>query len=122
MKTSMKRSKSKEEAMPVKPANNDDKTTTDISEEAPPDQGKMSLFHRLFAPGSMETDVSEDSQYDSQDSRSQFTDMTGSLDEEDEEGHDDSTGEPSATSTLIKFDRDLRARHRAACKNMTVSL
>ena len=83
--------------------------------------GRMSLFHQLFAPDTMETDVSEDSQFDSLGSASQYTDMTGSIDEDDEsEANDESTGEASQTSTLIKFDRDLRSRHRAACKNMTV--
>ncbi|KAG7354995.1 tetratricopeptide repeat family protein [Nitzschia inconspicua] len=121
MKIPIKGSKTQVKAMTQKPVKEDDKTATDVSEEVPPaaDNGKMSLFHRLFAPGSMETDVSDDSQYDSQDSRSQYTDMTGSLDEDEEDGHDESTGEPSASSTLIKFDRELRARHRAACKNMT---
>lgn len=121
--TSVKKSTSREETMAEEPVKGDDKTSSDVSEEAPvpvPELSNMSLFHQLFAPGTMETDVSEDSQYDSQDSRSQFTDMTGSLDEDEDDAHDDSTGEPSTSSTLIKFDRDLRARHRAACKNMTV--
>lgn len=100
-----------------------DQMSYDVSaQDADGDLEKMSLFDRLFAPDSMESDVSEDSQFDSVDSRSQFSDTTESVDEEEDvrgEG-DDSTGEPSATSTLIKFDRDLRARHRTACKNMTV--
>ena len=47
--------------------------------------------------------------------------MSGSIDEDEEsDANDESTAEASQTSTLVKFDRDLRARHRAACKNMTV--
>jgi hypothetical protein len=110
---------------PQKSSKEDDKTTS-VTDDGEDDNGRMtSLFHRLFAPGSIETDVSEDSQYDSLDSHSQYTDMSGSADEDGRsgksEGPDDSTVDGSDTSTLIKFDRDLRARHRAACKSMTVS-
>jgi hypothetical protein len=102
----------------------DEGTTASAASEEPQEEevGRMSLFHRLFAPDTMETDVSEDSQYDSLGSASQYTDVTGSIDDEDDDSevNDESTGEASQTSTLIKFDRDLRARHRAACKNMTV--
>lgn len=87
-----------------------------ISEEFP--EGKMSLFHQLFAPGSLETDISEDSQFDSLGSASMYSDMSGSLDEEEEE--EESAAEVSDTSTQLKMDRELRARHRSACKNMTV--
>jgi hypothetical protein len=80
-----------------------------------------SLFQRLFAPGSLESEFSDDelSETESMDSGTQFTDMSGSVDSDSDS--DDST-EPSATSTQLKLDRDLRARHRAACKNMTVSV
>ena len=92
----------------------DDKSSYISTEK---EEGRMSLFQRLFAPESIETDVSGDSESGSFDSATNFTDMSdGSEDEE----NDESTGEPSATSTMIKFDRDLRARHRGACKNMTV--
>jgi hypothetical protein len=107
--------------MSEKQTRDDDKTGTDVSDDDGGETAKTSLFHRLFAPDSIETDVSEDSDYDSQDSHSLCTDGTGSHDEDEDEDNDDSTGEPSATSTLIQFDKDLRARHRAACKNMTVS-
>ena len=100
----------------------DEPTTVSDASERPQEQaGRMSLFHRLFAPDTMETDVSEDSQFDSLGSASQYTDMSGSIDEyEESDANDESTAESSQTSTLVKFDRDLRARHRAACKNMTV--
>jgi hypothetical protein len=76
----------------------------------------MSLFQRLFAPESLETDVSGDSDSGSLDSATHFTDDASGSDEE----NDESTGEPSTSSSAIKFDRELRARHRGACKNMTV--
>ncbi len=91
----------------------DDKSSIGFKQK----EGKhMSLFQRLFAPESIETDVSGDSESGSLDSATHFTDMSGS----EEEDNDESTAEPSTTSTAIKFDRDLRARHRGACKNMTV--
>jgi hypothetical protein len=114
-------SKSKQATMSENKAKEDNKSVTDVSDDEIVEQGKTSLFQRLFAPDSVETDVSDDSEYDSQDSRSHFTDVTGSHDEDDDEEHDDSTAERSTTSSVIQFDKDLRTRHRAACKNMTVS-
>lgn len=92
-----------------------DDNKSDFTEEKKDE--RMSLFQRLFTPESVETDVSDDSESGSLDSATHFSEMSGS--EEDEE-NDESTAEPSTTSTMIKFDRDLRARHRGACKNMTV--
>jgi hypothetical protein len=82
------------------------------------EEGRMSLFQRLFAPESIDTDASGDSDSGSLDSATHFSDMSGS----DDEDNDDSTQQASATSSMIKFDRDLRARHRGACKNMTVRI
>lgn len=80
---------------------------------------RKSMFQRLFAPDSVETDVSaeDDDDYSHRTDGHSLDSATyyGS----DDSGSDDETDEPSATSTLLKFDRDLRARHRGACKNMT---
>lgn len=93
----------------------DDKSSGVISKEKD-GKKRMSLFQRLFAPESIETDVSGDSDSETLDSATQFTDASSS----DGEKNDDSTGEPSNSSTAIRFERDLRLRHRGACKSMTV--
>ena len=82
------------------------------------------FFGRLFSPGTVDTDVSgnsgeEDSEFDdSIDSGTIYTDMTGASQSES-----DGSSEASSTgSTMMRFDRELRAKHRGACKNMTVSV
>jgi len=76
------------------------------------------FFDRLFSPGSIETDYSGDSDFDgSVDSETIYTNMTGASHSEDSEGL---TEESSVGSTLIRFDKELRAKHRSACKSMTI--
>jgi hypothetical protein len=77
------------------------------------------FFGRLFSPGTVDTDISgDDSEFDgSIDSRTCYTDMSGS----DMSDTDISSSDENSTSTaMIRFDRELRAKHRGACKNMTV--
>jgi len=82
------------------------------------------FFGRLFSPGTVDTDVSgnsgeEDSAFDdSIDSGTIYTDMTGGSQSESDGSSDAST----TGSTMMRFDRELRAKHRGACKNMTVSV
>jgi hypothetical protein len=78
------------------------------------------FFGRLFSPGTVDTDVSGDdiTEFDgSVDSRTCYTDMSGS----DMSDTDISSSDENSTSTaMIRFDRELRTKHRGACKNMTV--
>ena len=70
------------------------------------------FFDRLFNPGTIDTDISGESEFDERvDSQTIFTDQ--SSDEESIE---------TSGSALAMFDKDLRARHRNACKSMTVSM
>lgn len=72
------------------------------------------FFDRLFNPGTIDTDMSGDEygSFDgSVDSQTIYTDMTGSTDE--------GSVETSGTN-LVVFDKELRAKHRNACKNMTM--
>ena len=71
-----------------------------------------SIFHRFFAPASIDTSVSSDGEDDhSQGSDSSHSSLSKSSED---------TGESSCSSTAQRFDRDLRSKHRAACKHMTV--
>jgi len=78
------------------------------------------FFGRLFSPGTVDTDVSgsgDDSQSDGSFGSRTFcsnTDISASETETDM-----SSSEESTSSDLIRFDRELRAKHRGACKNMT---
>lgn len=84
------------------------------------------FFSRLFfSPGSVDTDVSG-SDDDGDESQSEGTlgtrtycsTVSASETESDMSGSD----EDSTSPDLIRFDRELRAKHRGACKNMTVSV
>jgi hypothetical protein len=80
------------------------------------ESGKVgSIFQRLFAPQSVDTSVSSASDDDeSLGSQSNCSTISGSSGE---------SGESSCSSlqSIQLFDRELRAKHRSACKNMTVS-
>lgn len=73
------------------------------------EEEEMGFFERLFAPGTIDTDVSDD---EDDETGTLYTDYTGESDGD--------TYESSHGSTVIRFDKDLRAKHRSACKNMTV--
>jgi len=74
------------------------------------DEEPEGFFDRLFNPGTIDTDISGESEFDeSVDSQTIFTDQ--SSDEESIE---------TSGSALAMFDKDLRARHRNACKSMTI--
>lgn len=76
---------------------------------------KASMFERLFAPASLDTSVSSHSDDDqSMGSKSNLSTLSGSTD-----GSGDSSD--SSSAGIRQFDRELRAKHRGACKNMTVS-
>jgi Tetratricopeptide repeat len=93
------------------------KSTPTSKEER--DQRK-NMFQRLFAQESIDTDVSGDEDDGSHRTGAYSLDSATYYGTDDSDSDsDDDTDEPSATSTLLKFDRDLRARHRGACKNMT---
>ena len=81
------------------------------------------FFGRLFSPGTVDTDVSGDddsvSDGSSDDSATIFTDEKMSA-SESESGMSSDGEEASTSSSMIRFDRELRAKHRSACKNMTV--
>mmetsp|Transcript_26880 Transcript_26880/g.63147 ORF Transcript_26880/g.63147 Transcript_26880/m.63147 type:complete len:479 (+) Transcript_26880:339-1775(+) len=76
------------------------------------------FFDRLFNTGTIETDASGDeygSDFDgSADSQTIFTDATGRSEDSDE------ISEETSKTALAIFDKGLRAKHRNACKNMTV--
>jgi hypothetical protein len=100
-----------------KKKDDEDSVETDDSEEnedAPEETKgvKKSIFQKFFTPGSASTSVSSGSDDDrSRDSFSYHSSISGSS---------DYTGESSCDSSVLQFDRELRAKHRAACKNMTV--
>jgi len=81
------------------------------------------FFSRLFfSPGSVDTDVSgsDDDDDESQSegtlgTRTYCSTVSASETESDMSGSD----EDSTSPDLIRFDRELRAKHRGACKNMT---
>lgn len=90
-------------AMRKEKEDNDTSEGEETEEEVADGQDK-SIFHQFFAPGSLDTSVSSDDQ--SEDSR--LTSSSGD------------SGASSCSSSVLRFDRDLRAKHRAACKQMTV--
>lgn len=91
-----------------------DQDENEVNDEGQGDEGR-SIFERLFAPASLDTSVSSDSNGDqSQDSRSYVSSLSGSS-----EGTDDDTS-CSSLRSVQRFDRRLRAKHRSACKSMTV--
>lgn len=85
-------------------------------EDEDKESGKASMFERLFAPHSVGTSVSSESDDDDHSLGSQSNQSTIS-------GSSEESGESSVSSvdSIQRFDRELRAKHRAACKNMTVS-
>lgn len=87
----------------------DDESIKSIEEE------EVGFFDRLFSPGTIDTDVSgdEETEFDgSLGSGTIYTDMTGRSDEDSDDF--------STVSTLMRFNKELRAKHRSACKNMTI--
>lgn len=80
------------------------------------DEGKPSFFSGLFAPGSADTSGSSSDD----DSAGSSTNQSTLSDSEDET---DTLTQTTASkgAALERFDRELRAKHRAACKSMTVS-
>lgn len=85
--------------------------TEDNDEEKEEKTKPRSIFHQFFAPGSLDTSVSSDGEDDqSQGSHSSHSSLSKSSED---------TGESSCSSTAQRFDRDLRAKHRDACKHMT---
>lgn len=83
------------------------------------DEEELGFFDRLFSPGTIDTNYSEyedDDQFDGSVDSGTCTDMTGSVES------DGFTEDSSTASTNIRFDKELRAKHRSACKNMTVGI
>lgn len=87
------------------------------------DREQDGFFGRLFSPGTVDTSVSENSveEFDSDfdesiDSGTYYTDIDDSQSEES----DEFTEESSHGASLVRFDKELRAKHRAACKSMTI--
>jgi hypothetical protein len=83
---------------------------TSYEAESVEEEAKPSIFTRFFG----ETGTHASSDYDSDDDDTLGTN-TGSSEETENDETDDGDRE------LARFDRDLRAKHRGACKNMTVS-
>jgi hypothetical protein len=102
------------------------KSETAETEEAASsaDELKTGIFQQFFSPGTAETSGSESNDEGSAGSETRLSTLsasTGSMDSSDGEhghGHRRQSRKPSKNS--YKFDVELRARHRGACKNMTV--
>lgn len=96
----------------------DGKSSSKIAEEEEEENG---FFGRLFFPGTVDTSVSENT---GDDYDSDFDESFGSATYFSDFSGDSESGESSAASStgtsLIRFDRELRAKHRAACKSMTI--
>ena len=74
---------------------------------------ELGFFERLFSPGTVDTDISE---YEG-------TEFGDSVDDETIYTEEDSdTSESSTGSNFERFDKELRGKHRSACKNMTVGI
>lgn len=89
------------------------RTETDTKDAEEEPQG---FFDRLFNPGTIDTDVSGDeneTEFDgSECSGTIYTDMTGTS--------ASNVSDESSAESLARFDKELRAKHRSACKNMTI--
>ncbi len=86
--------------------------TVDTSDK---ESTKGTMFERLFAPQSADTSVSSASDDErSLESHSNVSTLSGTSG-----GSDDSSC--SSSRSTHRFDRELRAKHKNACKNMTVS-
>lgn len=100
--------------------------TTNKSVDVDDEKEAEGFFGRLFSPGTVDTSVSEESrgEYDSEfdddsaESGTFGTDVSGDSKYDDS---DESSGASSTGSSIVRFDKELRAKHRAACKSMTVS-
>ena len=88
--------------------------TKDTKEE----ERKSSFFSGLFSPGSAESSVSSSQDEDSVGSSTNLSTVSSASDETDSR----TANTESIGGNQEKFDRDRRAKHRAACKNMTVSV
>jgi hypothetical protein len=88
---------------------------------------KTGIFRQFFSPGTADTSGSETNDDESTESGTRLSTIsasTGSMDSSDGEDVDRRSSRRSSrrpSNSTQKFDRDLRARHRGACKNMTVS-
>jgi len=77
------------------------------------EEEEMGFFESLFAPGTIDTDVSGD-EYD--------TELDNSVDSGTIYSGSEGFTEESDASAVMRFDKELRAKHRSACKNMTVGI
>lgn len=91
-------------------------TTVETSDKSEKESPKGNMFERLFAPQSADTSVSSATDDDrSLDSRSNLSTLSGS-------SNDSDNSSCSSARSTQRFDRELRAKHKNACKNMTVSV
>ncbi len=84
-----------------------------IHDDESADEEEMGFFESLFAPGTIDTDVSGD-EYD--------TEFDNSVDSGTIYSGSEGLTEESDASAMIRFDKELRSKHRSACKNMTVGI
>ena len=93
-----------------------------VSEESEEDEAKNSIFHRLFLQAANGGFSSKSDDGESDGSRTLVSDADSASSSDDQsEGADSARREESEEDReLQKFDRELRAKHRGACKNMTV--
>lgn len=77
------------------------------------EEEQMGFFESLFAPGTIDTDVSGD-EYD--------TELENSVGSGTIYSGSEGLTEASDVSAVMRFDKELRAKHRSACKNMTVRI
>lgn len=88
-------------------------SSKDVSKEEK--RPRKNLFDRLFSQDSMDSGEYSDERDDACSVGSE----TYYESDSDSDSDEDETEGPSAASSLLRFDRDMRARHRNACKNMT---
>ena len=86
-----------------------------LENEEAKDKPSTSMFQRLFSPQTEDDDTSASSASDDQSegSHSDRSTISGSS-----RGSDGSSCD--SVQSIQRFDRELRAKHRSACKNMTV--
>jgi hypothetical protein len=96
---------------------------TYVSEESEEDDAKNSIFHRLFLQAANGGSIykSDDGESDGSGTLVSEAESASSSDDQTEGGDSVGQEESEEDRELQKFDRELRAKHRGACKNMTVS-
>jgi hypothetical protein len=96
---------------------------TYVSEESEEDDAKNSIFHRLFLQAANGGSISKSDDGESDGSRTLVSETESASSSDDQTEGADSAGQENSEEDreLQKFDRELRAKHRGACKNMTVS-